>query len=119
MKKKTLIKPYQAKKQMQSTADDVIDIKPKKKTKVLIKSTLKIFGRTFKAEGKTIEEAILNLNPTISKGLGVITLEKGKIKKEKIVPANIIYRIFNEVSPTMKTIALKGIYNYFDPKVFN
>ena len=98
---------------------------PKGKKKVLInkelpvkeaiKSSLKVCGRTYNAEGQTIQEAITNLKPEIVRGVGVLTLESGAVSKWKIINPRIINGLYGKyVSHLSKEIALKNILMLFD-----
>ena len=87
-------------------------IKPKAiKTKVFehpVRLTLKSVGRMFKSEGKTLEDAINKIK--ISNGaraLSVITVQKGKVIKEKILNGAHTQGLFGQGSPTTRAIHLK------------
>ena len=78
------------------------------------KATLKSVGRTFIAEGETIEEAIGKIK--ISGGanaVSVLTVEKDGVKKEKILSGRTSHALFSEVGPTMKLIHLKKVLMLF------
>ena len=78
------------------------------------KATLKSVGRTFIAEGKTIEEAIGKIK--ISGGanaVSALTVEKDGVKKEKILSGRTSHALFSEVGPTMKLIHLKKVLMLF------
>jgi len=83
------------------------------KTKQKIKATLKILSRVYKADGKTVEEVITNLEPPIAKTIGILTLEKGKRKKERIINPRMVMGLWGKQSPTMKNIAMKNLINLF------
>lgn len=84
-----------------------------------IKSSLKVSGRTCVAEGQTIQEAITNLKPEIAKGTGILTLEKGSVRKEKIIPHNLVMRLFGKnVSRLNQEIALKNVMLMFEKNLF-
>jgi hypothetical protein len=84
----------------------------------MIKTSLKILGKTFTSEGETIEKAIAGLNAGIYKGLGVLTLEKGDIKKEKIIPMRNIAGITGKLGKTQQDISIKKISVFFDRALF-
>lgn len=91
----------------------------KKTTKkpVKIKATLKLLAHYYEAEGKTVEEALNKINPPVAKTVGVLTLEKGKLKREKILQQHTVSGAFGKFGPTRKTIAmkhLKAIFSDFD-----
>lgn len=87
----------------------------KKKTiKKTIKASLKVLGKTFKAEGKTVEEVVSKLNPSLARGVGILVLDKGDLHKERILQPNTVNNVFGQRSPTMKSIAMKSIIILFD-----
>lgn len=110
--KKSKVKKVKLKKGIRVKSPESLKIEP------VIKSTLKIVGRTYTAEGKTIEEAATNLKPEVTKAVGVLVLEKGDVRKEKILPARLIYLLFNKVSRMSKELAIKQLNMYFDRKLF-
>jgi len=91
-------------------------------TKIEYNSSLKTAGLWCHAKGKTVEEAITNLKPKVNKVVGVLIIErittigrkKESVKKEKILQRNILYRLFAEVSPTMKSVGIKQAVQLFD-----
>jgi len=81
----------------------------------LYKATLKSVGRTFKAEGTTLEEAIGKIK--ISGGanaISVLTVEKDGVKKEKILSGRTSHALFSEVGPTTKFIHMQRVLALFD-----
>ena len=85
----------------------------------MITSSLKVLGKFYYGKGKTIMTAIGNLNPEIAKGVGVLTLEKHGITKEKIILPRILYNAFGKISSSRKELALKQISQLFDKKIFD
>jgi len=83
-----------------------------------IKAHLSIAGRVSKAEGNTILEAVMNLKPSANKGVGVLVLEKGKYKKDKILKPDEVYGLFGKVSETIKQMAIKKLLLKFDRNIF-
>mgnify|MGYP001574120598 CR=1 FL=1 len=84
-----------------------------------IKSSLKIMGRVCVAEGLTIQEAITNLRPEVARGVGILTLEKGEVKKEKVINSRIINGLYGKfVSRVGRELALKHILMFFDKSLF-
>ena len=74
------------------------------------KLTVKSLGRVFNSEGDTLEEALGKIKITGgAKAMCVLTVEKGDQRKERIINANYAHKLFAEVGPTMKMIALKKI----------
>lgn len=90
-------------------------MKKKQKIKIIpIKISLKLLGKFYKAEGKTVEDVINKLKPPVAKGIGILTMEKGNLKREKILNGRIINNVFGERSPTFRAIAMKNIINLFE-----
>lgn len=83
-----------------------------KKT-IKIKATLKLLSRYYTAEGKTVEEVIKKLKPPVAKTLGVLTLEKGTMKKERIIQPRIVMGLWGKCGQTMQDIAMKNIIMLF------
>lgn len=72
--------------------------------------TLKSFGRIYKSEGKTFEEAVDKIK--ISGGArstSIIVVEKDDYKKERILNGSQTNGLFGQGSPTTKLIYLKGV----------
>lgn len=80
-------------------------------------SVLLISGREYKGKGKTIEEAITSINPSVTKGTGVLTIKKGKQEKQRILRPQVIHSIYAEGSPTLKDLILRNTISLFN--VFN
>ena len=84
--------------------------------KPVFKSALKIAGKWYRAEGSTIQEAIQNLKVERPRGMGVLLLEKGDKKKERIIVQKTLNNIFGKVSRLSNEIALKQtslLFNIF------
>jgi len=79
-----------------------------------IQATLTTLGKTYTSKGKTVEEAIMTLEPPMTKSHGVLVLEKGDKRKERILNARVINNIFGAGSPTTKNIAIKNITSLFN-----
>ena len=76
-------------------------------------------GKTYRAEGETIIEAISNLNVgNAYKGAGLLMLEKGEVKKEKVLFPSMILRLFGPASPMSKEVITKQVGMLFDKSVF-
>ena len=72
--------------------------------------TVKSVGRVFKSEGSTLEEALGKIKiGNDAKAMCVLTVKKGDQTKERIINAMYAHRLFSEVGPTMKEIAIKKI----------
>lgn len=81
----------------------VEDIKP-----IGYKLTLKSLGRTFNSEGATLEEALRKIKITGgAKAMCVLRVEHGDRVKERIINANLAYKLFTDVGPTMKDYAIR------------
>lgn len=85
--------------------------KPKKPT---IKVTLKVLGKFYNSQGKTVEEALTKLDIPMVRGVGVLALEKGEKKRERILGARLLNGIFGQASPSLKAIAVKNIGTMFE-----
>ena len=68
--------------------------------------TVKVLGKLHTSNGKTLEEAIEKLKIRNAKGMSVWTVEKGGVKREKIIPASVTFRLFNS-SGFSKDVARK------------
>lgn len=77
----------------------------------IVKVSLKIASRWFRAEGATVLEAIQNLNPGIPKAMGVLVIEQNGTKREKIINGRLLFQLFKG-SSTMKAIALKHLNTF-------
>lgn len=86
----------------------------------IIHSSLKILGKIFTAEGKTIAEVLTNLSNSVGnvKGRGILILEKGTVRKEKILAPFMIPRLFGHFGSIRKEIALKQLVSLFDKNLF-
>ena len=81
------------------------------------KATIKVLGQFYKAEGKTVNEAIGNLKVPMPRGTSILTLEKTENKEvkklEKIFGNLLTARLFSK-SPTMREIGLKHASTLFE-----
>lgn len=84
-----------------------------KETKPLLKLTLHNLGKIYESTGKTVKEAIANLKLPKLRGHGILVLEKGKKRKERILSARIVNGVFGVSSATTKNIAIKNIVTLF------
>jgi len=72
--------------------------------------TLKSLGRVFKSEGSTLAEALGKIKiGNGAKAMCVLTVKKGDQTRERIINGNYAHRLFSEVGPTMKEIAIKKV----------
>lgn len=80
----------------------------------MIKASLKIAGLTYKSEGETIKDAILNLKPKVNRTTSVLTITKDGKDKWKVLTPMTTYSVFGERGQTVKDIALKGLLARFE-----
>lgn len=81
----------------------------------LYKAILKSVGRTFKAEGATLEEALGKIKISGgAKAVSVLIVEKDGVKREKIINPAHTNGLFGQGSPTTRAIHLKGVTQLFD-----
>lgn len=85
--------------------DDKVD-----STNVVV--TIKVLGKTYKSEGKTIGEAIASLKPTNCKGKSILIVKRGEVIKERILSPVVTFRLFNTYGLS-KDIAIKNVCNLF------
>ncbi len=78
-----------------------------------ITATLTLLGKTYSSKGKTVQEVLTKLNPPVAKGTGILVLEKGKLKRDKILGGRVVNNIFGERSPIFKELAMKNITSLF------
>ena len=72
--------------------------------------TVKSVGRVFKSEGNTLGEALGKIKiGNGAKAMCVLTVKKGGMTKERIINGNYAHKLFSEVGPTMKMIAIKKV----------
>lgn len=70
--------------------------------------TIKIMGKTYRADGDSLAEALTNLKPIgLVKGVGILSVSIGGRTKEKVLTPPATYRLFSP-SPMMREIALKN-----------
>lgn len=76
-------------------------------------ASIKIFGRTYTSTGATVKEAIENMK-TVGKvgGVCVMTVSKGDVKREKILNAGQLFRLFS-ASRVLHEIAIKNVCSMF------
>ena len=58
--------------------------------------------------GATLVEAIGGLDVKNVKGMAILTVTHGNVSKDKILPANNVFRLFS-ASPLMREIAIKNV----------
>jgi len=76
-------------------------------------ATIKVYGKTFRATGKSVYEALENLKHAPIKAMSVVTVKKGKLSKDRVLPPVATYRLFSP-SRLMREVALKNTSLLFD-----
>jgi len=76
------------------------------------KSTAKILGKTYAAEGNTVYNSIEALKPGIVRGISIITVAKGKKQKDRVFSPTVTKRLFNGVGLT-RDLALKSASQFY------
>ncbi|KKM01584.1 hypothetical protein LCGC14_1793030 [marine sediment metagenome] len=74
----------------------------------MIKASIKVLGKTYTAEGKTIQEAIGNLKPGTAKGMSILTIKNGDKTQDRVLPHIMTQRLFSP-SPTTRIVNIKQI----------
>ncbi len=74
--------------------------------------SIKIFGRVYTSTGETLIEALDNLKPGKVGGVCVMTVTHGDKKREKILNAGQLFRLFTG-SRIMHEMAMKNVLNLF------
>lgn len=78
------------------------------------KANIQILGKIYKSEGKTVCGAISSLKPIgTPKGVGILTILKGKESRSRVLTHPVISRLF-ALSSTMREIAIKQVSQMFD-----
>ena len=93
---------------MAKTTKAVKTAKAVKKDENEYKVTVRVLGKTYEATGATVSEALLNLNPQNCKGVGVMVVSHGDVKKERILAPATLFRLFNTAGMS-KQIAIKNV----------
>lgn len=78
------------------------------------KVSLSLWGKIFTSEGKTLQEAIIKLKPDIFKGKSILTIQKGSVKKEKVLTNFMTARLFGSESKVIKEVTMKQITQMFN-----
>lgn len=85
----------------------------KKVVKQVYMATVKILGRTYKAKGKTIYDAISSLETPNVKSMGILTVSKGKNSRERVLSHIQSRKLFNTRGLT-REVMLNNISLMFD-----
>lgn len=76
-------------------------------------ATLKVMAQSYTAKGDSAKDAIFALKPNNVKGKGVLTVDNGTEKRERVLSPMITSRLFNTVGLN-REVALKNINILFD-----
>lgn len=76
-------------------------------------ATVIVLGKTYKATGATISEAIAGLKPGNVRGRAVLSLTRGDNTKERIMMPIAAMRLFNTRGITQQ-VALKNVSLLYD-----
>ena len=76
-------------------------------------ATLKVMAQTYSAKGDSAKDAIFALKPKNAKGKGILTVQNGDQKRERVLTPMITSRLFNTVGLN-REVALKNISILFD-----
>jgi len=80
----------------------------------LYTATIRLFGKTYRGEGSSVLEALRSLNPPAAmKTVSVLTVSKGNVSKDRVLPPNATVRLFSP-SRLMRDVALKNTSLLFD-----
>ena len=92
-------------------------MKTKKVKKTTVKpylASIKILGKVYNSTGSTALEAIENLKPDGKcAGTSILSVSKGDVKRDKIIPAFQTFRIFSK-SKMMRELGLRGVSSLFE-----
>lgn len=89
------------------------DMARKKTAQTHYTATLKALGKTYKAEGTTIAEAISKLTPGTVRGAVILAVQGQDKPRERILTALQALRLFNTHGVT-RDVALKNTSLLFD-----
>ena len=74
-----------------------------------MKITLKILGKLYTSEGKTLQEALENMKIPVVKGSSVLTYEKDGQEKYKVFNTFVTQNYFGKGGATKKEYATKRL----------
>lgn len=81
----------------------------KKETKANYKASIKVLGKVYESVGKTSKEAVENLKPDgYVKGVSLLSVTNGKVKKDKVLNAAQTFRLFS-ASGLVREISIKQV----------
>lgn len=87
--------------------------KTTKKVEQNYAATIKVLGKTYTSTGSSVREALENLAPGKAKGISILSMTKGELKRDKVLNFGQTFRLFS-ASPLMREIALKQVTMLFD-----
>lgn len=73
----------------------------------------KVLGKVFSVTGSTISEAFAKLKVPNAKGKAIISVERGTVRKDRVIMPIVASRLFNSQGIT-REVALKNISIMFD-----
>lgn len=76
-------------------------------------ATYLMMGRKYTGEGATAAEAIANIKLKALRVKGILTVQKGEEKKERVIIPHVASRLFNMVGLN-REVALKNMAFMFD-----
>ena len=81
--------------------------------KVQYEASVKVLGKTFTAKGKDIQTALEKLDPGNVAGMAIITIKKGKVSKDRVIPHVMAKRLFNTAGVSREA-QIKNVSLMFD-----
>lgn len=63
-------------------------------------ASLKVMGKIYTATGASVKEAIANIKIGTARGMGLLTVSKGKESKVRVLPSIRTTRLFNTTGMT-------------------
>ena len=74
----------------------------------MITAKLTVLGKKYTSEGATLDEALRGLKPGGVAMKGILEVDNGTSKRERILAHGMLKRLFH-LSPTMREMALKQV----------
>lgn len=72
----------------------------KAKKQDVFEASVRILGKLYTAQGATVRESMANLKTGTARGVSVVTLKHGNMRKERIFNAIQTSRLFNSAGMT-------------------
>lgn len=86
----------------------------KRISKKTLTASIKILGKIYTSKGKTVAEALANLQPVgVTKGSSILSISNGERSRDRVLNTIQTYRLFSP-SKLTREIALKNISLLFD-----